>query len=598
VSAGPGSDANDQVPAGGLAGFARAWTSTLHGAGYVPVLPAARERIVTALARRLVAALTGEHADAAAGYRIGTDLVGNGFASPESLGRTITLINTRLAADLGLPADTRITARLNAVVESLAAGFAAAVHDRSLDAQEAIRLAALTAQARAEQALRTSQARLRRLATHDPLTGLPNRIQLAERIDSVLATADPTARLALCCIDLDRFTTINTSLGHRVGDRVLIAAADRLGALAAARGLLLARLDRDEFALLVEGTGGAEDVVKVADRALSILAEPFHIDRLELPVTACAGMVERPVGGGDSGELLRAAQTALHWAKADGTGQWRVYAAGRAREDVQRYRLSAAMPAALRAGEFTLAYQPLVRLADRTLVGVEALARWHHPEHGLLNAGRFIGLAVDTGLIAAMDRQLLELACHHAAGWQNMPGPPYVSVNLTAGRLHDPRLVGDVAQTLDDSGLAPHRLQLEITEHTTIGTDRDTVAILRSLAGLGVRIAIDDFGTGHANLACLHALPLHELKLAAVFARRPPNAAPAADRFLAGVVSLGHTLGLTVLAEGIESEAQTGRLLAAGCDSGQGWHLGRPVPPDRVGEVLCAEASTGHTGPS
>jgi diguanylate cyclase (GGDEF)-like protein len=583
VTGQPGSGTADQ-----LSDFARTWAGTLRRASLAPMRAARSERTVTYLAQRLVAALSAEPFDASAGYRIGTELVDNGFASPESLGRTITLINSRLTTDLRLPADGETTGRLSALVESLAEGFAAAVHDRSLDAQDEVRVAALTAQARAERDLRETQARLQYLATHDPLTGLPNRVLLIEQVSAALRAA-PAGRVGLVCLDLDRFATINTSLGHRVGDRLLLAVANRLRGLATACGLQVARLDRDEFVLLMTGTSGAEDVIKVADRALCRLAEPFHIDGLELPVTASAGLVEQPVAAGDGPELLRAALTALHWAQARGTGHWRLFERERSTADIQRYRLSAAMPGALRRGEFTLAYQPLVDLADRRLVGVEALARWHHPEHGMLTADRFIGLAAATGLLGTLDRHLLRLACEQGARWQRWPDAPYVSVNLAAPRLHDPGLVGDIAQTLDQSGLDPRRLQLEITEHDTIGTDRDTVATLEALAGLGVRIAIDDFGTGYANLACLHALPLHELKLAASFAQHPPDRpAAATDAFLAGVVSLGHTLGLTVLAEGIETEAQARRLHAAGCHSGQGWHFGLPAPAEDITPLVRA----------
>jgi diguanylate cyclase (GGDEF)-like protein len=396
--------------------------------------------------------------------------------------------------------------------------------------------------------------------------------------------------VGLCCIDLDGFAAVNDSLGHGVGDRLLVAAADRLRLLTANSGHLVARFDSDQFAILVEETTCAEDAVKVADRALSVLTEPFYLDDTELPLTASAGVAERDATGADSAELIRTAQIALHWAKADGRARWRLFDPERGARDAARYRLSAAIPAALRRGEFTLHYQPLVGLADGRLVGVEALARWRHGTLGLLGAEAFIGLAEDSGLIMPLSTHLLTEACRQAARWQLLvPDPPYVSVNLAPRHLHDPGLVGCVAEVLDRTGLAPYRLHLEITERTVIDTTGRTTDTLAALADLGVRIAIDDFGVGYSNLACLRALPVHGLKLDSTFnTQPPPERALRDDDFLAAAVALGHTLGLTVTAEGIETAAQAQRMRAAGCDTGQGWHLGRPVPADEMTRQIAA----------
>jgi diguanylate cyclase (GGDEF)-like protein len=572
-----------------VAGFARAWDEALRGTCYVALTPVECEQFLGGLAERLAVAVSAEPFDPTVGYWVGVDLVTAGFAAPETLGRTITILNTRLAGHLGR-SETTVN-RVTALVESLAAGFAATVHDRTLDAQDSIRLATLTALHRAEGALRDSEARFHHAASHDPLTDLPNRMLFTERLAHLLATAGPGGRLGICCIDLDRFTAITDSLGHEVGDQLVVAAAGRLRELGAAGGHLVARLSRDEFAILIEATGGAEDAVKVADRALAVLAEPFHLDGLELPVTASAGVVEEPADRADAAELVRAADVALHWAKADGRARWRLFERRRSTADAARYRLSATMPAALRRGEFTLVYQPIVEVAGGRLVGVEALARWRHPDRGPLGADRFIGLAQDTGLIVALGARLLDQACRQAAGWQGRPEPPYVSVNLAARQLHHPGLVGDVAQIIDGAGLDPRLLQLEITEQAIIGTDRETITILRRLAGLGVRIAIDDFGTGYANLACLRALPLDGLKLDASMLREPPDRVDlAGPEFLASVVALGHTLGLAVTAEGIETPAQAELLRATGCDTGQGWHFGRPAKAAEITSRLAGAA--------
>ncbi|WP_249713811.1 putative bifunctional diguanylate cyclase/phosphodiesterase [Rhizomonospora bruguierae] len=565
----------------GLPGFVAAWGRALRAVAYAPLTPPERTTLLAGLAERLAGALAAPAFDPAAGYWVGTDLVAAGYAAPEALGRTLTVLRTRLPGALGgeVPQE-----RVTALVESLAAGFAAAVHERSLDAQESIRLAALTARDRAERKLRESEARIRHLVTHDPLTGLPNRAALA----GLLAAAGD--RVGLCCIDLDRFAGVNDSLGPGVGDRLLGAAADRLRALVAAGGHRLLRLDGDQFAILLADTAGSEDAIKMADRALAVLAEPFHVDGTEVPLTASAGVVERPAGG-EPAELIRAAHIALHWAKADGRGCWRLFDDARSTADAARYRLSAAIPAGLRRGEFTLDYQPLVALTGGAarVTGAEALARWRHPVEGRLGADRFIGLAQDAGLIVPLGDHLLELACQQAAGWRTPDGtdPPHVNVNLAAPQVYRAGLAGLVAQILDRTGLPPHRLHLEITEYALIEPTREVLANLRALGALGVRVVVDDFGTGYSNLACLRTLPLHGIKLAAALVG--PPAAAASDRaFLATVVALGHTLGLTVTAEGIETAEQAERMREAGCDVGQGYYFGRPLSSDRIARRIAA----------
>ena len=398
-----------------LSGFARAWAQAVVGTSYVPMARAEIEGYLRRLAGRLAAALVAEPFSQAAGYHVGADLATAGFVAPEALGRTVTLVNGRLLADLGL-SGPEPAGRLAALLEALVTGCARGIRDRTLDGQEAIRQAALVAREQAEQALRASEVRLRYLALFDQLTDLPNRTLFAERLGGLLADAPARARIGLCFLDLDGFTAVNDALGHRVGDQLLTTVANRLTGLADEGGYLAARLGGDEFALLVPGTSCTDDMVKVADRALSTLAVPVRIGDHELPVSASVGIVERRVTGAAAAELMRAADQALHWAKTDGKGRWTLFDPARSARDVARFRLSAAMPGALDGDQFTLVYQPLVDLRDGRPRGLEALARWRHPRLGTLDPGRFIDLAEDTGLIVKLGLRLLDLACRRAAG--------------------------------------------------------------------------------------------------------------------------------------------------------------------------------------
>src|SRR6266545_2718525 len=512
---------------GGLADFARAWAKALAGTCYVPMTRAERHDFLHSLGTRLAAAVTAEPFSGTPGYELGTGLVVADFATPEALGRTVEVIDDRFLADAGL-AGEEPRRRLAQLLGALAAGYSWALRDRTLDEQEAIRFAALVARDQAEQALRASEARFRHAALHDPLTGLPNRAMFAQRLSDIVTGSAGDARLGVCFVDLDAFKAVNDSLGHRVGDQLLVAAAARLGALAGEFGHLVARFGGDEFVILVEETTGAEDAI--------------------------------PVAGTDATDVMRAADITLHWAKADGKARWRVFDPERNAHEVVRYTLAAAMPGALERGEFNLVYQPIVDLVDGTLSGVEALARWSHPELGLLTPDRFIDLAEDRGLIVQLGLRLLEQACQQAARWSRLrPQAPFVSVNLAVRQVRHPGLVADVISVLDRTDLPPDRLQLEITESAIMDNDDETLATLHELAGLGVRLAIDDFGTGYSNLAYLRALPVQGLKLAGPFVQGLRTATavdPTDEALLTTLVALGHTLGLVVTAEGVETGAQ------------------------------------------
>jgi EAL domain-containing protein (putative c-di-GMP-specific phosphodiesterase class I) len=337
----------------------------------------------------------------------------------------------------------------------------------------------------------------------------------------------------------------------------------------------------------------------MADAVLATLDAPVQIGGHDLAVSASIGIVEREVAGSSPADVIQAADITLYWAKSDGKGRWALFDSARNAHEIARYTLAAAMPAALERGEFFVEYQPLVRLSDGALLGVEALVRWQHPKFGLLAPDRFIGLAEETGLIVPLGRWVLEQACRQARCWQDAfpESRLFVSVNLAVRQSRDPGLVADVTRILADTGLEASRLQLELTESAIMGTADEALDALRALSELGIRIAIDDFGTGYSNLAYLRHLPVHVLKIDGSFVEglRPADAPDPVDgQIVATVVSLAHILDLTVTAEGVETGAQAERLRGIGCDAGQGWLFARAAAPAEIDRLLAEAKPLGH----
>lgn len=459
-------------------------------------------------------------------------------------------------------------------------------------------------------ARRELQARLRHLQMHDPVTRLPNRTLFFERLTAALEAESyeqsGTGRIGLCYLDLDGFKAVNDTLGHRVGDRLLAAVAERLGRVADEAGYaravtpLVARLGGDEFALLVEDSTGTEQLAELAESALEALQRPFDLAGQRLSVSASIGVVERHAAGTTATGLMQAADTTLYWAKADGKSRWTLFDPERNAHRMTRQALSSTLRPAIERGEFMLEYQPLVGMEDGALSGVEALIRWNHPQFGTLTPNRFIGLAEEDGSIVQLGRWALATACRQARRWQlDHPGEPpiFVSVNVAVRQVWDSDLVADVAETLAETGLAPHLLQLELTESAVMGSAGRPLQALQALSDMGVRIAIDDFGTGYSNLAYLSRLPVSTLKLDGSFVRgfqyegdaraMAPN--PADEVIVEAMIQLAHRLGITVTAECVETSAQATRLRRIGCDTGQGWLYSRPVSPDRISELLGAQ---------
>ena len=440
------------------------------------------------------------------------------------------------------------------------------------------------------------QARLEYQAYHDPLTGLPNRALVTDRLAQLFAEPADSRRIGLCYLDLDGFKVVNDSLGHDIGDQLLITVASRL-ARCCGQGQTVARMGGDEFVIIIEDSR-EEEVVALAEEILAALAIPIRIGDHELTVTASIGIVERPVAATTQADLIQAADITLYWAKAEGKSRYAMFDRRRNDREVARFTLTTTMPAAVERAEFFVDYQPLVALHGLALRGVEALVRWRHPTYGVLGPEQFIELAEETGAIVPLGRWVLHRACAQASRWRAAFGAaaPFVSVNLAPRQLREPGLVADVVAILTNTRLDPSHLQLELTEQALMSDEAGPVEALAKLHDMGVRIAIDDFGTGYSNLPYLRRLPLHDLKLAGSFAvgLRPSHPDPVDERIVATLVNLAHALELTVTAEGVETVAQLERLRALGCDAGQGHLFAPPCTPEQIEAMLCAGNLLGH----
>ncbi|MGW2959248.1 putative bifunctional diguanylate cyclase/phosphodiesterase [Streptomyces sp. NPDC001220] len=440
--------------------------------------------------------------------------------------------------------------------------------------------------------------RLRYEATHDALTGLPNRTLFFERLEKALAAGEGQ-RFGLCYLDLDGFKTINDSLGHSAGDRLLVEVADRLQSCATAPGEMVARLGGDEFVALTTGPATQREVDDLADRIMNALITPISIDGRELMVRGSIGIVEGPAGERTPAEVLRSADITMYRAKSAGGNRFELADPEADARAITRHGLTTALPAALDRNEFFIEYQPLVHLGDGSVRGAEALVRWLHPQHGVLGPDRFIPLAEHTGLIVPLGRWVLEESIRQAREWrerygeQTSAGPLRINVNLSPCQLSHPGLVQDTVDILERTGVAPDALCLEVTESALIGADDDLLKPLRRLAEMGVDIALDDFGTGYSNLANLRRLPVSILKLDRSFTQSMQQfpADPVDLKIVEGIVSLAHSLDLAVTVEGVETGAQAEQLRILGCDTAQGWYYARPGPPERLHELALVDAT-------
>ncbi|WP_246102265.1 putative bifunctional diguanylate cyclase/phosphodiesterase [Streptomyces piniterrae] len=444
------------------------------------------------------------------------------------------------------------------------------------------------------------QERLRYQATHDPLTGLPNRTAFFERLEGLFEeSTEPAARFGLCSVDLDGFKGINDSLGHEAGDQLLALVSDRLQSCLAPMGHLVARLGGDEFIVLLEHCRGPQEGIAVAQTVLGALAPPFLIGDQQLGIRASIGVVEQQISATTPGAAMRSADLTMYRAKKEGRGRWTLFDPERNAVAASKYAMSVRIPMALDRGEFFIEYQPLCSLSDGAMVAVEALVRWRHPELGVLGPDEFITSAEDSGLIIPLGRWVLLQACEQTARWAARFGSaaPRINVNLAVRQARNAGLLADIDRILRTSGLEPGRLQLEITESAMLGPRDPALPALRALVDMGVSLTVDDFGTGWSNLAYLRHLPVSGLKIAGSFVedlRTAPaeEGDPLGQRIIGGLVSLAHSLGLTVTAEGVETEADAARLRELGCDWAQGWYYGRPARPGDITRRIAEAANS------
>jgi diguanylate cyclase (GGDEF)-like protein/PAS domain S-box-containing protein len=435
---------------------------------------------------------------------------------------------------------------------------------------------------------RAAEQRLAHQALHDPLTDLPNRALFLDRLQHALTRSRRSgSNVAVCFCDVDDFKDVNDSLGHESGDELLVALPPRLREALRA-GDTVARFGGDEFVILCEDLSSEGEAIRIAERITDAFRLPFAIDGRPHHLSVSVGLVFATGGAASATEVLRDADAAMYRAKAGGKGRFEVFDAQMRASLVARLETEADLRRALDEGELRLHFQPVLSLRDDAFVGAEALVRWQHPERGLLAPADFIAIAEDSGLIAPLGAWVLEEACRQVAAWG---GARTVSVNLSPRQLSHSDVPALLARALAETGVAPGRLELEITENVLMEQSTSVLGTLRRLKAMGVRLVLDDFGTGWSSLGYLKRFPLDGLKIDREFVDGLGESAED-TAIAAAVLSMAQALDLDVVAEGVETEAQLAWLRERGCGCAQGFLLGRPVPA----AVLDADPRWGGAG--
>jgi diguanylate cyclase (GGDEF)-like protein/PAS domain S-box-containing protein len=442
-----------------------------------------------------------------------------------------------------------------------------------------------------------TQERLTFLANYDGLTGLPNGMLFRDRLQQAMGRARrANAPMALMFLDLDNFKVINDSLGHHVGDHLLrhvaealkscLRTVDSVGYRGDDSGFTVSRLGGDEFTVIAEDVAGPEDAALIARRILDALEQPIRMFETDLYVSASIGISMYPADDADLDGLIRHTDMAMYRSKAMGRGTYSFYSEDLSAEVAARLQLENALRRAHEQQEFVLYYQPKASLVSGEITGVEALIRWHCPGRGLVPPDRFIGALEDSGLILPVGAWTLRTACAQLAAWDRSGLPPLnLAVNLSARQFRQQYLAKFVADTLAETGIAPQRLELELTESLLMEDNEGNRSVLAALAGMGVRVAIDDFGTGHSSLSYLKRFDIDTLKIDRSFVTALPL--DTEDAAIAtAIVAIGHSLNMKVVAEGVETDDQAEFLQGLGCDEIQGYLLSRPLPADPFAKWL------------
>jgi diguanylate cyclase (GGDEF)-like protein/PAS domain S-box-containing protein len=432
-----------------------------------------------------------------------------------------------------------------------------------------------------------AEEKLRYYALHDTLTDLPNRVQFMQHLQQAVDRAENNehARFAVLFLDLDRFKVINDSLGHAVGDKLLIAISERLRSCVRP-GDVVARLGGDEFTILLNRTGTNGEVAAVAERLQSKISEPFKIDNYEVFTTASIGIIMSSGNALTAEDFLRDADAAMYRAKESGKARYEIFDQEMHVRNMNLLRVETVLRHAVERNEFEVLYQPIVDLDSGDVNEFEALIRWRHPVHGLVAPDEFIEVAEETGLIIQIGRWIIEESCRQIKEWQHrFGGHLSVSVNLSAKQLMHPTLTSQIEQILEETGLDPGQLKLEVTESTVMEHSERSLKVLSELDSLGVALSTDDFGTGYSSLSYLQKFPFERLKIDRSFVKIMDEDAKS-GAIVKTILMLGENLGIEVVAEGIETAAQLDKLRQLGCRAGQGYLFSRPVDRESIEHFL------------
>jgi diguanylate cyclase (GGDEF)-like protein len=431
-----------------------------------------------------------------------------------------------------------------------------------------------------------ADARIEYLASHDSLTGLPNREMFNQLLHFAIEAARRYERqFAVLFIDLDRFKIINDSLGHEAGDALLIEVANRLRRELRSSDIV-ARLGGDEFVVILEQTADRGDIEAITRKLLSAVGQSVQLSGHECHTTASIGIAMFPADGSDVHTLTKNADMAMYLAKEDGKNDFRFFTREVKMQSIERLTLETSLRHALARNEFSLHYQPKVDLVTRQITGVEALLRWTHPERGVLPPAQFIPIAEETGLIVPIGRWVLKEACAQNMAWQRRRlRPVSIAVNLSPRQFVDEGLLHDIDEALAASGMSPVLLQLEVTESMVMRNVPRALKVLDAVQSRGIRLAIDDFGTGYSSMLLMKQFPIDTIKIDRSFVRDLPD--DSEDQAIAqAIISMGKALGMTVVAEGVETPEQETFLRSHGCDEMQGFLFSRPVPEKQLADLL------------